>query len=106
MLAPLASRSTLQALWQSWSVGRQADEKAALKEVYTPCSPLSLSPGSQADRSSHLVRLITVSSGAVVTLAGTPGVSGSADGVGTAAAFNDPTGVAIDAAGSFVLIVR
>ena len=38
--------------------------------------------------------------GAVTTLAGTAGSSGSADGTGAAARFTNPTGVAVDAAGT------
>jgi len=49
-----------------------------------------------ADKENHLVRLFFVSSRAVVTLAGAAGQPGSADGVGSAARFNQPTGVAID----------
>ena len=43
--------------------------------------------------------------GTVSTLAGTSGASGSANGLGTAASFNSPYGVAIDAAGTVALIV-
>lgn len=43
--------------------------------------------------------------GDVDTLAGTAGVSGYADGSGTAARFNYPKGVAIDSAAMFALVV-
>ena len=39
-------------------------------------------------------------SGVVSTLAGSPGVEGSADGTGSAARFNGPTGVAVDSSGN------
>jgi hypothetical protein len=51
------------------------------------------------DVGDHTVRRITPG-GLVVTIAGTAGVSGSADGVGTAALFNYPEGVAADAVGN------
>ncbi len=52
-----------------------------------------------ADLSSHTIRKITPQ-GVVSTLAGAAGQSGSADGTGTAARFNLPSGVALDSAGS------
>jgi len=48
-----------------------------------------------ADTENHTLREIE-SSGSVSTLAGLAGVSGSADGAGTAARFNFPTGVTIN----------
>ena len=51
-----------------------------------------------ADSGNHAIRKVTFG-GVVSTLAGT-GVSGSADGPGTAASFNTPYGVAVDALGS------
>src|SRR5439155_157126 len=45
----------------------------------------------------HTIRKIT-SAGVVTTLAGSAGQSGSADGVGNAARFYSPTGVAADTA--------
>ncbi len=52
-----------------------------------------------ADKGNHIIRQITPT-GAVTTLAGTPGVTGSADGVGAAASFTSPSGIAADAAGN------
>ncbi len=52
-----------------------------------------------ADDGNRTIRKITPS-GMVTTLAGTPGVDGSADGVGAAAQFNFPVGVAVDNAGN------
>src|SRR5882724_3729806 len=49
------------------------------------------------DGSYHTVRKITPA-GVVTTLAGTPGVHGSADGSGSAARFNSPAGIALDSA--------
>lgn len=50
------------------------------------------------DSGSHTVRKITA--GGVTTIAGTPGVAGHADGVGTAALFYAPQGIAVDGAGN------
>lgn len=50
--------------------------------------------------SAHVIRRIDLATGAVTTLAGQAGVSGFADGIGTAARFAEPYGVAIDAAGT------
>jgi hypothetical protein len=49
-----------------------------------------------ADYGNHTIRKIT-SAGVVTTLGGAAGTSGSADGTGSAARFNGPEGVAVDA---------
>ena len=51
------------------------------------------------DTTNNSIRKITAS-GVVSTLAGTPGVSGYADGTGAGALFNHPTGVALDGSGN------
>ncbi len=52
-----------------------------------------------ADTSNHTIRKMT-SGGAVTTLAGLAGVSGTADGLGSAARFNQPSSLAVDSAGN------
>lgn len=54
-----------------------------------------------ADRGNNLIRKLTNNGGiyTVSTIAGTAGSSGSSDGVGSAALFNAPTGLAVDAFG-------
>ena len=52
-----------------------------------------------ADASNNTIRRVTAA-GVVTTLAGLAGATGSADGVGTAARFTNPGGVAVDAGGN------
>ncbi|MBU6400172.1 MAG: hypothetical protein KGS61_07620 [Verrucomicrobia bacterium] len=52
-----------------------------------------------ADYWNDTIRKVTAA-GVVTTLAGTAGQSGSADGTGSAARFNGPTGVAVDSVGN------
>ncbi len=52
-----------------------------------------------ADYANHTIRKIS-SSGMVTTLAGLAGNSGAADGVGSAARFNNPAAIAIDGSGN------
>lgn len=77
--------------------------KAVITRFYDmPHSPL------QADWCNHLLRRVDVTSGLVTTLAGSVVGSnnyGHADGVGTAASFYYPYGVAMDAAGNSVIVV-
>ncbi len=52
-----------------------------------------------ADAMNHVIRKVT-SAGVVTTFAGKAGVAGAADGVGSAASFNNPTGIAVDSSGN------
>ncbi len=52
-----------------------------------------------ADSYSHTIRKIVIATGAVTTLAGTAGIQGIRDGVGAAATFYLPEGIASDGAG-------
>lgn len=51
-----------------------------------------------ADTGNHTIRRIAPD-GTVTTVAGSPGVPGTADGVGTAARFDAPSGLAVDGSG-------
>ena len=76
--------------------------------LFSPCYPLqplsSPSPCTMQIDSSN--RLLVLSSGVVSTLAGQAGSLGSTNGIGTNAKFNYPTGIALDAAGTFAVVVR
>ena len=52
-----------------------------------------------ADTANNTIRRISAS-GAVTTLAGTPGTAGSTDGTGSAGLFSSPYGVALDSSGN------
>ena len=52
------------------------------------------------DNTNSVIRKIVIATGAVTTLAGQSGVYGSTDGVGSAALFNAPFGLASDGAGN------
>lgn len=55
-----------------------------------------------ADYRDSTIRKVAIATGEVSTLAGTAGLSGATDGVGLAATFNHPTGIATDGMNLFV----
>lgn len=55
-----------------------------------------------ADTSNHCIRVYTISTGAVSTLAGNCGTSGSSDGVGNFAQFNEPMQISTDGTNLYV----
>ena len=61
--------------------------------------------GDMADQASGTIRKVTPG-GVVTTRAGTCGESGSTDGIGAAARFNMPYGVAVDTAGNVYVVNR
>jgi sugar lactone lactonase YvrE len=77
------------------------DGTGAAAQFYNPRGIALDSAGNLyvADSGNNTVRKITPG-GIVTTLAGVSGVTGSADGQGSAASFNFPTGVAVDLAGN------
>lgn len=61
----------------------------------------------QADCYNHLLRRVNLASSLVTNLAGSPSrLLGHADGIGTAASFFYPSGVAVDDVGTIAVIVR
>lgn len=50
----------------------------------------------------NTIRKVVIATGKVTTLAGTPGVYGSADGIGAAASFNRPRGIVTDGTNLYV----
>jgi hypothetical protein len=55
-----------------------------------------------ADSGNHTIRKIVIATGVVTTLAGTAGVTGSTDGIGTAARFNSPYDITTDGTNLYV----
>ena len=79
-----------------------------MSSFYRPTGVLVLPSGTLAviaDYYNNDLRLCNLSSSAVSTLAGSL-TSGGADGIGTASSFYYPWGLAVDAAVTFLLIVR
>jgi sugar lactone lactonase YvrE len=78
-----------------------ADGPGSIAQFFYPCGITADSNGDLfvADTDNHTIRMIT-SLGEVTTVAGRAGTSGSTDGVGSAALFNHPTGLAVDSTGS------
>jgi sugar lactone lactonase YvrE len=83
------------------TVGGSADGTGNAARFYEPGGIVVDAAGNLyvADSGNHTIRKVT-SSGLVTTLAGTTGSTGSKDGIGSAAWFYDPEGIAADATGN------
>ena len=83
-----------------------ADGVGDAAQFYIPSGiAISLDGGALfvADLANHKIRRVEVATGEVTTVAGS-GTRGSADGVGDAAQFNGPAGIAISSDGSTLLV--
>jgi len=82
------------------STSGSADGTGPTAQFYSPHGVTADMAGNLyvADRDNHRIRRIVIATGVVTTLAGS--TSGSADGSGMAAQFNQPTAVAVDTAGN------
>ena len=54
------------------------------------------------EKNNQLIRKIVISTGVVTTVAGTGGSTGSANGTGTSASFNNPSGITTDGTNLYV----
>ena len=94
-----------------WPWGVALDRTGSYAAIVSACasdltSLICIAPYlSQADSTNQLIRKIVVSSRVVTTIAGQAGTSGRADGVGTNAVFNRPTGITVDGSFTFALVV-
>jgi sugar lactone lactonase YvrE len=87
--------------WPALPVTGSADGSGAAAQFNLPQAIAAEPAGNLyvADTANHIVRKITPA-GVVTTLAGTAGLTGSADGSGAVARFNYPQGIATDSAGN------
>jgi sugar lactone lactonase YvrE len=78
-----------------------SDGEGASAQFYQPGGAAVDSSGNVyvADSGNNTIRKITPA-GVTITIAGTAGLSGSADGLGTNALFNHPAGLAVDGSGN------
>jgi hypothetical protein len=97
-ISPAGSVTTLAGM--AGSSGR-ADGTGSAARFYFPFGVAVDHAGNAyvADMVNHTIRIVTPA-GEVTTLAGSPGYSGDADGMGSAARFDHPRGVAVDDAGN------
>lgn len=77
------------------------DGAGAAARFYSPSAVAADAQGNiyVADEGNHVIRKVTVA-GTVTTVAGRAGESGLVNGTGSAARFNQPSGIAVDASGN------
>lgn len=96
------SGGTVSTLAGSGTAGT-VDATGAAAEFRNPFGVALNSAGTLAyvsDQNNQTIRAITVPGGSVTTLAGAAGTGGYVDAVNSAARFNTPRGIAVDAAGN------
>jgi uncharacterized repeat protein (TIGR01451 family) len=101
MIRKITSTGAVTSFAGTAGVFGSADGTGSAARFYYPYGVAADKAGNVyvADTSNNTIRKIT-SAGVVTTLAGTPGVSGSANGTGNAARFNNPYAVAVDGSGN------
>jgi sugar lactone lactonase YvrE len=104
LLQTIASRSLVAALAGSADTPGAADGPGPLARFQQPGGVLRDGFGNVfvADSGNHTIRKRS-REGLVTVWAGSPGVPGSADGLGTLARFNHPTGLAFDLYGNILV---
>ena len=97
----LAGNSTLSVTTLAGGTSGTADGSGSAAQFFSPQGLALDSAGTLyvADTGNHTIRKITPA-GDVTTFAGTAGRRGHTDGIGTAAQFDSPTGLTLDAAGN------
>lgn len=99
-IAKVTSAGAFSVLAGSGTAG-SADGTGPAASFHSP-SAIAVAPDGTlyvADSGNDTIRKVT-SSGVVTTLAGSPGMAGSADGTGSTARFNNPLGITVDASGN------
>jgi hypothetical protein len=83
--------------------GASADGTATGAAIATPTGIVATSTALYvADAGAHAIRRVDLATGAVTTIAGALGVPGRSDGVGAAARFDTPIGLALDGTSLYV----
>ena len=101
---PRAPRPAKLSVYAGLIAGGCSDGPGNAARFFTP-NAVAVGPQGElyiADQGNNTIRKITPA-GVVSTFAGTPGVAGSTNGTGSAARFNGPNDIAIDAAGQLLV---